>query len=422
MTRPMTMAEKILASHANLPEVVPGQLVECKLDGVLANDITAPIAIKTVRELGAGVWDPEKIFLVPDHYSPNKDIKSAEQTKITRDFAHEMGITHYFEQGCMGIEHALLPELGIVAPGELIIGADSHTCTYGGIGAFSTGVGSTDAGVGMVTGKAWFKVPETIRFEIDGQLPEGASAKDIILYIIGLIGVDGALYCAMEFGGSTIANLTVEGRLTMANMAIEAGGKAGLFEVDNMARQWLSRHTTRGVEVHPDPGCSYKRTIHIDAKDIVPQVSWPHLPSNTHPVAQSRHISIDQAVIGSCTNGRIEDMRAAADVLRGRKVADGVRCIVIPATQGVWLQCVHEGLMDVFIDAHCVVSTPTCGPCLGGYMGILAAGERCVSSTNRNFVGRMGDPTSEVYLASPAVAAASAVAGHIALPQDLMAS
>ena len=420
MARPMTMAEKILADHAGLDEVVPGQLIECDLDGVLANDITAPIAIKTVREIGAGVFDPTKIFLVPDHYSPNKDIKSAEQTKVTRDFAHEMGITHYFEQGCMGIEHALLPEKGIVGPGDLIIGADSHTCTYGGIGAFSTGVGSTDAGVGMATGRAWFKVPETIRIQVDGELPAGASAKDIILYVIGKIGVDGALYCAMEFTGSTIRNLSVEGRLTIANMAIEAGGKAGLFEVDDVARAWLDGRCERPYkEYHADADCTYKQVVKIDAADVVPQVSWPHLPSNTHPVAESRDITIDQVVIGSCTNGRIEDMRAAADVLRGRTVDPNVRCIVIPATQGVWLQCVHEGLMDVFIDAHCVVSTPTCGPCLGGYMGILAAGERCVSSTNRNFVGRMGDPTSEVYLASPAVCAASAVAGHIALPSDL---
>ena len=420
MARPMTMAEKILAAHAGLEEVTPGQLVECDLDGVLANDITAPIAIKTVREIGAGIFDRDKISLVPDHYSPNKDIKSAEQTKVTRDFAHEHKITHYYEQGCMGIEHALLPELGVVVPGDLVIGADSHTCTYGGIGAFSTGVGSTDAGVGMATGRAWFKVPETIRFEIDGELPAGASAKDIILYVIGKIGVDGALYCAMEFAGSTVDALSVEGRLTIANMAIEAGGKAGLFEVDEKCREYVAARSDRAIrEYHADADATYRQVIHIDASRIEPQVSWPHLPSNTHPVSESRDIRIDQAVIGSCTNGRIEDMRAAADVLCGRTVADGVRCIVIPATQAVWKQCVHEGLMDVFIDAHCVVSTPTCGPCLGGYMGILAAGERCVSSTNRNFVGRMGDPTSEVYLASPAVAAASAVAGHIALPSDL---
>ncbi|MBS5451844.1 MAG: 3-isopropylmalate dehydratase large subunit [Coriobacteriia bacterium] len=421
MARPMTMAEKILAAHAHLDEVEPGQLIECDLDLVLANDITAPIAIKTFRELGCeSVFDPTRICLVPDHYAPNKDIKSAEQAKITRDFAREQGVTHYFEVGCMGVEHALLPERGIVVPGDLIIGADSHTCTYGGLGAFGTGVGSTDAGVGMATGRAWFKVPQTIRFEIDGELNPYVSGKDIILYIIGLIGVDGALYKAMEFGGSAIAGLSMEGRLTMANMAIEAGGKAGLFEVDDVARAWLDGRCERPyTEYHPDPDAAYERVIHIDAADIQPTVSWPHLPSNTHPVAESRSIEIDQAVIGSCTNGRIEDMRAAADVLRGRKVSPFVRCIVIPATQAVWKQCVAEGLMDVFIDAGCAVSTPTCGPCLGGYMGILAAHERAISTSNRNFVGRMGDPTSEVYLANPAVTAASAVAGHIALPSDL---
>ena len=420
MARPMTMAEKILADHAGLDEVVPGQLIECDLDGVLANDITAPIAIKTVREIGAGVFDPTKIFLVPDHYSPNKDIKSAEQTKVTRDFAHEMGITHYFEQGCMGIEHALLPEKGIVGPGDLIIGADSHTCTYGGIGAFSTGVGSTDAGVGMASGRAWFKVPETIRIQVDGELPAGASAKDIILYVIGRIGVDGALYCAMEFTGSTIRNLSVEGRLTIANMAIEAGGKAGLFEVDDIARAWLDGRCERPYkEYHADGDCTYKQVVKIDAADVVPQVSWPHLPSNTHPVAESRDIKIDQAVIGSCTNGRIEDMRVAGEILKGKKVAPYLRLIVIPGTQDVYEACMKEGITQTILDAGGVVSTPTCGPCLGGYMGILAKGERALSTTNRNFVGRMGDPTSEVILSSPAVAAASAVAGHVALPEDL---
>ncbi|MBP3883429.1 MAG: 3-isopropylmalate dehydratase large subunit [Olsenella sp.] len=416
----MTMAEKILADHAGLAEVVPGQLVECELDGVLANDITAPIAIETVREIGAGVFDPTRIFLVPDHYTPNKDIKSAEQAKLTRDFAREMGITHYFEQGRAGIEHALLPERGVVVPGDLVIGADSHTCTYGGIGAFSTGVGSTDAGVGMATGRAWFKVPETIRVEVEGELAEGVSAKDLVLHLISLIGVDGALYCALEFAGSAVGRLSVEGRLTIANMAIEAGAKAGLFEVDDICRRWVEGRCERAPrEYHPDAGAAYRRVVRIDAADVVPTVAWPHLPSNARPVAESRHVEIDQVVIGSCTNGRIEDMRAAARVLEGRTVHPDVRCIVIPATQAVWLQCVHEGLMDTFVNAQCVVSTPTCGPCLGGHMGILAAGERCVSTTNRNFVGRMGDPTSEVYLASPAVAAASAVAGHIALPDDL---
>lgn len=420
MTRPQTMAEKILAAHAGLDGVVPGQLIECDLDLVLANDITAPIAIKTVRELGVDVFDKNRVCLVPDHYAPNKDIRSAEQTKVVRDFAHEQGITHYYEQGCMGIEHALLPERGVVVPGDLVIGADSHTCTYGGIGAFSTGVGSTDAGIGMATGRAWFKVPPTIRVEINGELAPEVEAKDIVLHLIGLIGVDGALYRVLEFGGTTIADLSIEGRLTIANMAIEAGGKAGLFEMDEACRAWVERRAERTpVAYAPDPDATYEQVIHIDAADIVPTVAWPHLPSNTHPVAESRHIEVDQVVIGSCTNGRIEDMRRAAEVLRGRTVASRVRCIVIPATQGVWLQCVHEGLMDVFVEAGCVVSTPTCGPCLGGYMGILAAGERCIATTNRNFIGRMGDPTSEVYLAGAAVAAASAVAGHIALPADL---
>ena len=417
----MTMTQKILAKHAGLESVRAGQLIQAKLDLVLGNDITTPVAINEFESAGfEKVFDKSRIAMVMDHFAPNKDIKSATQCKQCRTFARRFDIDHFYDVGTMGIEHALLPEQGLVAPGEAVIGADSHTCTYGGIGAFSTGVGSTDAGVGMATGRAWFKVPETIRFEIDGELPEGASAKDIILHIIGKIGVDGALYCAMEFGGSAIEALSVEGRLTIANMAIEAGGKAGLFEVDDKCREYVERRAKRPIrEYHPDADATYKQVIKIDASEIVPCVSWPHLPSNTHPVSESRDIAIDQAVIGSCTNGRIEDMRAAAEVLRGRVVADNVRCIVIPATQGVWLQCVHEGLMDVFINAHCVVSTPTCGPCLGGYMGILAAGERCVSSTNRNFVGRMGDPTSEVYLASPAVCAASAVAGHIALPSDL---
>ncbi|MCH3967131.1 MAG: 3-isopropylmalate dehydratase large subunit [Atopobiaceae bacterium] len=421
MARPMTMAEKILAAHAGLDEVRPGQLIECDLDLVLANDITAPIAIKVFDELGATeVFDRDRVCLVPDHYAPNKDIKSAEQTKTMREFAHAHHITHYYETGCAGIEHALLPEKGVVGPGDLMIGADSHTCTYGALGAFSTGVGSTDAGVGLATGRAWFKVPSTIRFQIDGELAPGATAKDIILYVIGMIGVDGALYQAMEFTGSAIHDLSMEGRMTISNMAIEAGGKAGLMEVDDVARTWLKDRTERPyTEYHSDPDAEYARTIKIDGADIVPTVAWPHLPSNTRPVTESRDVRIDQAVIGSCTNGRIEDMRAAADVLRGRTVADGVRCIVIPATQAVFKQCMDEGLADVFVDAHCVFSTPTCGPCLGGYMGILAAGERCVSTTNRNFVGRMGDVTSEVYLAGPAVAAASAVAGHIALPTDL---
>ena len=420
MARPMTMAEKILASHAGLDEVVPGQLVECDLDLVLSNDITAPIAIGVCKQITDKVFDPTKICLVPDHYTPNKDIKSAEQAKTVRDFAREQGITHYYEVGCMGVEHALLPEKGVVVPGDLMIGADSHTCTYGALGAFSTGVGSTDAGVGYATGRAWFKVPETIKFEIDGTLRPGVVGKDIILYIIGLIGVDGALYKAMEFTGSAIDTLSMESRLTISNMAIEAGGKAGLFEVDDITRAYVDPRKERDyVEYHSDPDAQYAQVIKIDAADIPLTVSLPHLPSNTKPAAECGDIDIDQAVIGSCTNGRIEDMRQAAAVLKGRKVHPDVRCIVIPATQDVYRQCIHEGLMDIFLDANCAVSTPTCGPCLGGYMGVLAAGERSISTSNRNFIGRMGDPTSEIILSNPAVAAASAVLGHVATPADL---
>lgn len=420
MARPMTMAEKILAAHAGLDEVVPGQLVECDLDLVLSNDITAPIAIGVCKQITDKVFDPTKICLVPDHYTPNKDIKSAEQAKTVRDFAREQGITHYYEVGCMGIEHALLPEKGVVVPGDLMIGADSHTCTYGALGAFSTGVGSTDAGVGYATGRAWFKVPETIKFEIDGTLQPGVVGKDIILYIIGLIGVDGALYKAMEFTGSAIDTLSMESRLTISNMAIEAGGKAGLFEVDDITRAYVDPRKERDyVEYHSDPDAQYAQVIKIDAADIPLTVSLPHLPSNTKPAAECGDIDIDQAVIGSCTNGRIEDMRQAAAVLKGRKVHPDVRCIVIPATQDVYRQCIHEGLMDIFLDANCAVSTPTCGSCLGGYMGVLAAGERSISTSNRNFIGRMGDPTSEVILSNPAVAAASAVLGHVATPADL---
>ena len=420
MARPMTMAEKILAAHAGLDEVEPGQLIECDLDLVLANDVTAPIAIKTVCEITDRVFDPERVILVPDHYVPNKDIKSAEQAKIVRDFAREQGVTHYYEVGCMGVEHALLPEQGVVGAGDLIIGADSHTCTYGALGAFSTGVGSTDAGVGMATGKAWFKVPETIKFVIDGELAPGVTGKDVILHIIGMIGVDGALYKAMEFTGSAIAAMPMDERLSISNMAIEAGGKAGLIPMDEVTRAYMDGRTERPYTAYySDEDAQFAQVITIDAADIVPTVAFPHLPSNTRPVAEARDVRIDQAVIGSCTNGRLDDMRQAAAVLKGRTVHPDVRCIVIPATQQVYQQCIAEGLMDIFIDAHCAVSTPTCGPCLGGYMGILAAGERAIATTNRNFVGRMGDPTSEVYLSSPAVAAASAVLGHIGLPEDL---
>lgn len=420
MARSMTMAEKILAAHAGLEEVEPGQLIECDLDLVLANDVTAPIAVKRCKEISPVVWDKERVVLVPDHYVPNKDIKSAEQAKIVRDFAHEQGITHYYEVGCMGVEHALLPEQGVVGAGDLMIGADSHTCTYGALGAFSTGVGSTDAGVGMATGRAWFKVPETIKFVVDGKLAPGVTGKDVILHIIGLIGVDGALYKAMEFTGSAIESLPMDERMSISNMAIEAGGKAGLIPVDDVTRAYMEGRVERPfTEYHSDPDAQFADVIEIDAADIKPTVAFPHLPSNTRPVEEARHVQIDQAVIGSCTNGRLIDMQQAADVLRGRKVADGVRCIIIPATQEVYKACIDQGLADVFIEAGCALSTPTCGPCLGGYMGILAAGERAIATTNRNFVGRMGDPTSEVYLSSPAVAAASAVLGHIGLPEDL---
>jgi 3-isopropylmalate/(R)-2-methylmalate dehydratase large subunit len=421
MARPMTMAEKILAAHGHLDEVIPGQLIECDLDMVLANDVTAPIAIREFERIGVGkVFDPKKIALVPDHYVPNKDIKSAEQAKIVRDFAHAQGIEHYWEVGCMGVEHALLPEQGVVGAGDLIIGADSHTCTYGALGAFATGVGSTDAGVGFATGKAWFKVPETILFNIDGRLCPGVTGKDVILHIIGMIGVDGALYQVMEFRGSAITNMSMEERLTISNMAIEAGGKAGLMGVDGTTRSYLDGRTERAyTQYSSDADAQYARIYNINAADIVPTVAFPHLPSNTRPVAEARDIVIDQVVIGSYTNGRIEDMRQAANVLKGHTVFPHVRAIVIPATQAVYRQCIKEGLTDIFLDANCAVSTPTCGPCLGGYMGILAAGERAIATTNRNFVGRMGDPTSEVYLASPAVAAASAVLGHIGLPEDL---
>ena len=421
MPRPMTMAEKILAAHAGLEEVIPGQLIECNLDLVLSNDVTAPIAIKEFKKIGVEkVFDPAKIALVPDHYVPNKDIKSAEQAKMTRDFAREQGITHYYEVGCMGVEHALLPEQGVVGAGDLIIGADSHTCTYGALGAFSTGVGSTDAAVGYATGKAWFKVPESLLFNVEGELRPGVTGKDIILHIIGMIGVDGALYQAMEFRGSAIEGLTMDERLSISNMAIEAGGKAGLIPVDDVTRKYMDGRTERPyTEYHSDPDAVYAKVYNIDAQDIVPTVAFPHLPSNTRPASEARDIVIQQSVIGSCTNGRIEDMRQAAAVLKGHKVHRDVRCIIIPATQQVYRQCIKEGLMDIFLDANCAVSTPTCGPCLGGYMGILAAGERSIATTNRNFVGRMGHVESEVYLSSPAVAAASAITGYITDPASL---
>ena len=421
MPRPMTITEKILAAHAGLEEVAPGQLIECDLDLVLANDVTAPIAIREFAKIGTGsVWDPEKVALVPDHYTPNKDIKSAEQAKIVRHFAWAQGITHYYEIGCMGVEHALLPEQGVVGAGDVIIGADSHTCTYGALGAFATGVGSTDAAVGMATGRAWFKVPESVKFQINGALRPGVGAKDVILHIIGLIGVDGALYQAMEFTGDTIASLGMAGRMTICNMAIEAGGKSGIIAVDDVTRAYMKDRTEHPwTEYFSDSDATYAKVYEIDAADIVPTVAFPHLPSNTRPVAEARDVRIDQVVIGSCTNGRYEDMAEAAAVIKGRTVHPDVRLIVIPATQQVYRDMMHTGLTDIFLDAGAAVSTPTCGPCLGGHMGILAAGERAVATTNRNFVGRMGDPTSEVYLTGPAVAAASAVLGHIGLPEDI---
>ena len=420
MARPMTIAEKILAAHAGLDEVVPGQLIECELDIVHANDITAPIAIDVCRQVGDEVFDPARVVLVPDHYTPNKDIKSAEQAKLMREFAHEQGIEHYYEVGCAGIEHALLPEKGVVVPGDLTIGADSHTCTYGALGAFSTGMGSTDVGVAFATGSAWFKVPESIKVVLEGNFAPGVSAKDLILYIIGQIGVDGALYQVLEFTGPAVAQISMDGRFTMCNMAIEAGAKTGIFAVDDVTRAYAEPRAERPwVEYASDEDASYARVVRIDVSQITPTVSLPHLPSNTRSAADCNDMHIDQAVIGSCTNGRIEDMRVAADVLRGRTVAPSVRCIIIPATQDVYRQCMHEGLLDVFLDAHCAVSTPTCGPCLGGYMGVLASGERCIATTNRNFVGRMGAKDSEVILASPAVAAASAVAGYVCTPEQL---
>ncbi len=421
MPRPMTITEKTLAAHAGLDEVTPGQLIECSVDIVLANDITAPIAIREFARIGVDrVFDPEAIALVPDHYVPNKDIKSAEQAKIIRDFAREQGITHFYEVGCMGIEHALLPEQGVVGPGDLIIGADSHTCTYGALAAFATGVGSTDAAVGMAVGTAWFKVPASIRFQLTGELQPWVSGKDIILHVIGMIGVDGALYQAMEFTGDTIGGLGMDDRFTICNMAIEAGGKSGIIGFDETTRAYVEGRTEREwTRYASDEDADYARTVEIDASAIEPTVAFPHLPSNTRPVREARDVTVDQVVIGSCTNGRIEDLRIAAEVLRGRHVDPRVRLIVIPATQAIWTQAMHEGLFDVFVDAGAAVSTPTCGPCLGGHMGVLAAGERAVATTNRNFVGRMGHTGSEVYLASPAVAAATAVAGRIALPDDL---
>lgn len=417
----MTMTQKILAAHAGLESVTAGQLIEADLDLVLANDITGPVAIHEVEKLHRKtVFDKDKIALVPDHFAPNKDIKSAEHCKCVREFAKKHEITNYFEVGKMGIEHALLPEQGLIVAGETCIGADSHTCTYGALGAFSTGVGSTDMGAGMMTGKAWFKVPSAIRFILTGSLPKWVSGKDVILHIIGKIGVDGALYQSMEFTGDGVASLSMDDRFTIANMAIEAGAKNGIFPVDDKTIAYMKEHSKKEYTIYePDPDAEYEETYTIDLSSLEPTVAFPHLPENTKTVKEAGDIAIDQVVIGSCTNGRISDMEVAAQVLKGRKVADNIRCIVIPATQAVYLQAMEKGLLKIFIEAGAIVSTPTCGPCLGGHMGILAAKERAVSTTNRNFVGRMGHTDSEIYLASPAVAAASAVMGKLSEPSEL---
>lgn len=417
----MTMTQKILAAHAGLDEVKAGQLIMADLDFVLGNDITSPVAINEFHKAGfSDVFDKNKVTMVMDHFAPNKDIKAATQCKQCRDFCGEHSITHFYDVGNMGIEHALLPEKGLVAPGDCIIGADSHTCTYGALGAFSTGVGSTDMCAGMAKGKAWFKVPSAIKFNITGKLPKYSAAKDVILHIIGMIGVDGALYRSMEFSGDGLKNLTMEDRLCMANMAIEAGAKNGIFAVDEVTLEYVKGRVDREYKVfEADADAEYDEVYDIDLSQIKPTVAFPHLPENAKTFDEIGDVKIDQSVIGSCTNGRIEDLRAAAEILKGRKVAKNVRCIVIPATQAVYMQAMEEGLLKIFVEAGCAVSTPTCGPCLGGYMGILAKGERSIATTNRNFVGRMGHPESEVYLASPYVAAASAVTGKISQPSEL---
>jgi 3-isopropylmalate/(R)-2-methylmalate dehydratase large subunit len=416
----MNLAEKLLAAHCGKKTVAPGEFINVRPDLILANDITAPIAIREFGRIGVKkVFDPKKIVMVADHFVPNKDITSAEQTKVMRDFALEQKVI-YYDVGQMGVEHCLLPEKGLVVPGDVVIGADSHTCTYGALGAFSTGVGSTDVAAAMATGDLWMKVPQSIKFVFHGKAGKWVGGKDFILYTIGQIGVDGALYAAMEFTGEAIAALPMEGRFTMANMAIEAGAKAGLFHVDKKTLDYAREHSRRAPVVYePDKDAAYAHVYEWDVNGMEPQVSLPHLPSNARPVSKVGNIAIDQAVIGSCTNGRLGDLRLAAQVLKGRQVAKNVRCIIIPGTQQIWLDAMREGLFDIFVAAGAVVSTPTCGPCLGGYMGILAGGERCVSTTNRNFVGRMGSPRSEVYLANPAVAAASAIAGRIVSPDAL---
>ena len=417
----MTMSQKILAYHAGLDSVKAGQLINAKLDMVLGNDITSPVAVKEFEKAGFScIHCPERVSLVMDHFTPNKDIKAAEQVKTVRNFANKYGVENFFDVGRMGIEHALLPEQGLVGAGDLVIGADSHTCTYGALGAFSTGVGSTDMAAGMMSGECWFKVPSAIKFVLKNKPAKYICGKDVILHIIGLIGVDGALYKSMEFVGDGIQYLSIDDRFTICNMAIEAGAKNGIFPVDDVTREYLNGRFKREIRVfEADPDAEYERTIEVDLSALKPTVAFPHLPENTRTPEAWGEVKIDQVVIGSCTNGHISDLRIAAEILKGKHVAKGVRCIVIPATNTIWKQAMHEGLFDIFIDAGAVVSTPTCGPCLGGHMGILAAGERAVATTNRNFVGRMGHVDSEVYLASPYVAAASAVAGKIATPDEI---
>ena len=418
----MTMTQKILAAHAGLDKVEAGQLILVDVDRVLGNDITSPVAIREYERIGAkGVYDREKVTMVMDHFAPNKDIKAAVQCKMCRDFCEKEQITNFYDVGRMGIEHALLPEKGLVIPGDVVIGADSHTCTYGAIGAFSTGVGSTDMACGMATGKAWFKVPSAIKFVLSGKLNKYVSGKDVILHIIGMIGVDGALYKSMEFTGEGVKELTVFDRLTISNMAIEAGAKNGIFEVDEQTEAYIKERSDREYKIYKaDEDAQYDEVYEIDLSTIKSTVAFPHLPENTRTIDEVGDVKIDQVVIGSCTNGHYKDLAEAAEIIKGKKVARNVRAIIIPATQDIYLKAMENGLLKAFIEAGCVVSTPTCGPCLGGYMGILAAGERAVATTNRNFVGRMGDVTSEVYLASPAVAAASAIAGKIADPSEIM--
>lgn len=417
----MTISQKILAKHADRPEVLPDELIEVRVDFALGNDITAPLAIEAFRQAGAKrVFDPDRIALIPDHFTPNKDIASAMQVKLLREFSHELGIRHFYEVGRMGVEHALLPEKGLVLPGDVVIGADSHTCTYGALGAFATGVGSTDLGAVMITGKIWFKVPPSIKFIFRGKRRPWVGGKDLVLYTIGQIGVDGARYRAMEFTGEVIDSLPMSDRFTMSNMAIEAGAKVGLIAPDAITEEYVKGRAQRPYTFyHSDPDAQYETVYDWDVSTFEPMVALPHSPGNVRPVTELPVIEIQQAVIGSCTNGRLEDLREAARVLKGKKVAPGVRCLIIPATQRIYEDAMNEGLFKIFLDAEAAVSTPTCGPCLGGHMGILAAGERAIATTNRNFVGRMGHPESEVYLSNPAVAAASAVAGRIVHPEEV---